>query len=88
MKKTLLAAALATTTVLSAFSAFAADGTVNFTGSITDTACKIDMGGSLPMGKISTTSFSGAGSTSAATKFSLQLKTCPGGVAQINEVCR
>jgi major type 1 subunit fimbrin (pilin) len=81
MKKTLLATALLATTALSLSSALAADGTVNFTGSISATACKVDMGGSttlaVPMGKISTTSFSGAGTTSAASKFSLQLKTCP-----------
>ncbi|QGH63263.1 fimbrial protein [Serratia proteamaculans] len=81
MKKTLLATSLAVTAFLSASSAFAADGIVNFTGSITDTACKVDMGASstlaVPMGKISTTSFSGAGSTAAASKFSLQLKSCP-----------
>ncbi|CAI1187978.1 fimbrial protein [Serratia quinivorans] len=81
MKHTLLAAALATTAAFSFSSAFAADGTVNFTGSVTDTACVVDMGGTnvlaVPMGKISKNSFTVAGSVAAATKFTLQLKSCP-----------
>jgi major type 1 subunit fimbrin (pilin) len=81
MKHTLLAAALATTAVLSFSSAFAADGTVNFTGSVTDTACVVDLGTnntlSVPMGRISKTSFGAAGSLAGATKFTLKLKTCP-----------
>lgn len=81
MKKTLLAAALATTAALSFSSAFAADGTVNFTGSVTDTACVVDMGGTnvlaVQMGKISKSSFTVAGTVAAATKFTLQLKSCP-----------
>ncbi|NTX79281.1 type 1 fimbrial protein [Serratia proteamaculans] len=81
MKHTLLAAALATTAAFSFSSAFAADGTVNFTGSVTDTACVVDMGGSnalsVPMGKISKTSFGASGSLAGATKFTLKLKTCP-----------
>lgn len=81
MKKNLLAAALATTAAFSFSSAFATDGTVNFTGSVTDTACVVDMGGSnvlaVQMGKISKNSFPVAGSVAAATKFTLQLKSCP-----------
>jgi major type 1 subunit fimbrin (pilin) len=81
MKHTLLAAALATTAAFSFSSAFAADGTVNFTGSVTDTACVVDMGGStalsVPMGNISKTSFGASGSLAGATKFTLKLKSCP-----------
>ncbi|CAI0914704.1 fimbrial protein [Serratia liquefaciens] len=80
MKKTLLATTLAATALLSASCAFAADGTINFTGSITDTACVVDPGSatlSVPLGKISTKSFAGAGSTAPATKFTLLVKSCP-----------
>jgi major type 1 subunit fimbrin (pilin) len=83
MKKTLLATTLATFTLLCASSAFAADGTINFTGDIKDTTCVVDFGAgstslSIPMGTFNKTAFSkGAGSTSNATKFSIKLKTCP-----------
>lgn len=80
MKKTLLSTLLATTAFLSTASAFAADGTVNFTGSITDTACVVDTASatlSVPLGKISTKSFAGAGTVAPATKFTLVVKSCP-----------
>ncbi|CAI1691024.1 fimbrial protein [Serratia quinivorans] len=82
MKKTLIAAALATTTIFSVSSAFAADGTLNFTGDIKDTTCVVDLGGttslSIPMGTFNKTAFSGgSGTVSNATKFSIKLKTCP-----------
>ena len=80
MKKTLLSPLLATTAFLSTSSAFAADGTVNFTGSITDTACVVDTTSAsltVPLGKISTKSFAGAGSVAPATKFTLVVKSCP-----------
>ncbi len=80
MKKTLLVTTLAATTFLSASAAFAADGVINFTGSITATACVVDMGGAaltVPLGKISATSFSAAGTTAPATKVTLKVKSCP-----------
>lgn len=80
MKKTLLVTTLAATAFLSTSAAFAGDGVVNFTGSITDTACVVDMGGAaltVPLGKISTSAFSGAGTTAPATKFTLLVKSCP-----------
>ncbi|AYO38637.1 fimbrial protein [Serratia sp. P2ACOL2] len=80
MKKTLLSTLLATTAFFSASAAFAADGTVNFTGSITETACIVDTPSatlSVPLGKISAKSFAGAGTTAPATKFTLVVKSCP-----------
>jgi major type 1 subunit fimbrin (pilin) len=83
MKKTLLATTLATFTLLCASSAFAADGTLNFTGDIKDTTCVVDFGAgatslSIPMGTFNKTAFSkGAGATSNATKFTIKLTTCP-----------
>lgn len=80
MKKTLLATTLAATAFLSTSAAFAADGVINFTGSITDTACVVDIGGAaltVPLGKISTSAFGGAGTTAPATKFTLLVKSCP-----------
>lgn len=84
MKKTLLAAALATTTLLTASATFAADGTLSFTGDIKDTTCVVDFGGAsgtaltIPMGTFAKSAFSGgAGTTANASKFSVKLKTCP-----------
>lgn len=80
MKKTLLSTLLATTAFFSASAAFAADGTINFTGSITETACVVDTTSatlSVPLGKISATAFKAAGTTAPATKFTLLVKSCP-----------
>ncbi|TNV11216.1 type 1 fimbrial protein [Buttiauxella sp. B2] len=85
MKKNLIAAAVAAVTVLSAASAFAADGTVNFTGEIIDTACTIDIGANntmtVDLGHVARTSFTGVGSTATATKFVLKAKDCPATVS-------
>jgi len=76
MKKTLIAlAVLATSTA-----AFASDGQVNFTGSITDVSCTVDTGSvtqTVDLGKVSKTAFSAAGSTAAAKQFTVKLTDCP-----------
>ncbi|SFN24483.1 major type 1 subunit fimbrin (pilin) [Izhakiella capsodis] len=79
MKKTLLAIALIATSAVSV-SVSAADGAVNFTGTITDAACTIDTASqnqNVLMGNISRTAFSGAGSTAAPKNFTLVLTNCP-----------
>jgi major type 1 subunit fimbrin (pilin) len=59
----------------------AADGQVNFKGEIIDSACEVVNSVSNPLdvtlGQVAKTAFTGAGSTAAATKFTLQLKNCP-----------
>ncbi|CNI11759.1 putative mannose-resistant/Proteus-like fimbrial protein [Yersinia aldovae] len=83
MKKNFIAVAIATASTLSGASAFAegGDGKVNFKGEIIDSACNVVNSVSSPLdvtlGKVSKTAFNGAGSTSAPTKFTLQLKDCP-----------
>ncbi|KFC81320.1 fimbrial protein [Buttiauxella agrestis] len=81
MKKNLLAAAIAATSLMAAASAFAADGTVNFTGEILDTACTVDIGANntmtVDLGRVSRTSLTDASPRSSATKFILKLKDCP-----------
>ncbi|MBF7978838.1 MULTISPECIES: fimbrial protein [Rahnella] len=81
MKKNLIAAAIAAVSILSASSAFAEDGQVNFKGEIIDSACTVVNSVSNPLdvtlGKVAKTAFTGAGSTAATTKFTLQLKDCP-----------
>lgn len=81
MKKNLTAAAIATASILSAASAMAADGQMNFTGEIIDSACIVVNTPSNPLdvglGSVLKTSFTAAGDKSSATKFTLQLKDCP-----------
>ena len=63
----------------SAFAATDGEGQINFTGEIIDSACQVVNGLSNPLnvtlGKVSKTVFTGAGSTSTATKFDIELKT-------------
>ena len=65
----------------SAFAATDGEGQINFTGEIIDYACQVVNGLSNPLnvtlGKVSKTVFTGAGSTSTATKFDIELKNCP-----------
>lgn len=79
MKKSLLAVGLFAGAMVSS-AAFAADGTVNFTGAITDTACKIDTASkdqTVDLGKISAAAFNKAGSTAGAKQFILTINECP-----------
>lgn len=79
MKKTLMTLALVASGFV-ASSVYAADGTINFTGEITDSACIVDSNSQnlqVPLGKVAAASFSGQGSYSAATNFTLKLKDCP-----------
>lgn len=81
MKKNLIAVAFAATAIMSTASAFAAGGQVNFQGEIIDAGCTIVNTPSNPLtvtlGSVAKTEFTGAGSTAAATKFTLQLTNCP-----------
>jgi hypothetical protein len=79
VKKTLLAVALLSSSAV-ASSAFAADGAVNFTGTITDAACTVDTASqnqNVFLGNIARTAFPVAGSLAAAKKFTLVLTNCP-----------
>jgi major type 1 subunit fimbrin (pilin) len=81
MKQKLIAVAFASVTAFSAVNVFAADGTVNFTGEITDDACVVDIGTNntmtVDLGKVARSAFTGAGSKASATKFVLKVKDCP-----------
>lgn len=79
MKKNLLAVAIVASSVFSC-SAFAANGTVNFTGSVTDQACTVDttsQNQDVVLGTVAVSSFPTAGSLAAAKTFTLVLKDCP-----------
>lgn len=79
MKKLVLAASIIT--AISASTAYADDGRVNFVGSITDNTCTVVNDVSNPltvnMGTVSSKAFTGAGSTAAPTKFTISLSACP-----------
>ncbi|MBS1206122.1 MAG: fimbrial protein [Proteobacteria bacterium] len=84
MKKILLIATVAA--LFSTQYASAADGTINFNGNITDTACTIDASSAnqtVTMGTVSKTSFQGAGSTAAPTRFTISLTACPDTTAKV-----
>lgn len=60
--------------------AHAADGTINFTGTITDAACTVTPGSAsqnVALGTVSSTGFKAAGDTSAPTRFDIVLTACP-----------
>jgi len=70
----------AVTSAVISFAAVAADGTINFTGSITDTACTVDAASAnqtVKLGTVATSSFGAAGATAAAARFSINLTGCP-----------
>ncbi|EOI2493050.1 MULTISPECIES: fimbrial protein [Enterobacter] len=80
MKKNIIVAAFTATVALSMSNAFAAAGTVNFTGEILDAACTVDVGSqnqTVELGKYNKSEFSAAGDTTAAKKFNIVLKDCP-----------
>ena len=85
MKKNLIAVAVLATSVFGVASSMAAVGQVNFTGEIIETPCVPVNTPANPLevklGTVSKTEFTGAGSTAAATKFTLQLKDCPATVS-------
>jgi major type 1 subunit fimbrin (pilin) len=56
----------------------AADGTINFTGNVTETACEVQTNSSVALGNIQKSAFSsGAGATAGATRFTITLANCP-----------
>lgn len=65
----------------SVFAATNGEGQINFTGEIIDSACQVvnDLGSPLnvALGKVSKTVFTGAGSASTLTKFTISLTNCP-----------
>ncbi|GKX56013.1 fimbrial subunit type 1 [Leminorella grimontii] len=78
-KKVLLGIAIAAGSLCSAVQA--SDGTINFTGSITDKTCTIDSGSkslNVPLGNVSKASLHGAsGMKSSPTSFQIGLSGCP-----------
>ncbi|WP_336220212.1 fimbrial protein [Citrobacter amalonaticus] len=85
MKMNLIAFALAATAAVSMSNAFAAAGTVNFSGQILDAACTVDVASqnqTVTLGQYNKSEFTNAGDVTAAKKFSIVLKDCPAAVTQ------
>ncbi|UJD79349.1 type 1 fimbrial protein [Serratia rubidaea] len=79
MNKTLIAMAiLGSAAFISA--AQAADGTINFTGNITDAACTVTPASAsqtVALGTVNSGAFAAAGDTASPTKFGITLTSCP-----------
>ncbi|MGC5890092.1 fimbrial protein [Enterobacter roggenkampii] len=84
MKQMMLSACF----LLVAGNVLAADGTIHFTGSITDQTCTVDTGSqNLPvdLGNVAQTALNGAaGMKAAPTRFTLSLSDCPDTVTGAN----
>ena len=82
MKKLALISAIVSLSALQA--TYAADGVINFNGTITGTACVVDpsaISQPVELGTVSTAAFSGgSGATAAAKRFNIVLKSCPASV--------
>ncbi|WP_348994605.1 fimbrial protein [Erwinia sp. V90_4] len=77
-KKLIVAAVLAGSAFASV--AQAADGTINFTGTIIDTACTVTpatANQTVALGTVNKSAFGAAGSSASPTKFSVVLTSCP-----------
>lgn len=84
IKNSAMAIAVAMASFGFASTAFAADGTINFKGSITDVACEITTASAsqdVTLGNVSAKSFSAAGDTAAATKFTIKVSGCPDSIS-------
>lgn len=80
MKLNQFVMAISVLTALSMSNAFAAAGTVNFTGEILDTACTVDVASqnqTVVLGAYNRSEFTTTGDTTAAKKFNIVLKDCP-----------
>ncbi|RWR01119.1 fimbrial protein [[Pantoea] beijingensis] len=83
MKKFTLIATATLAAVSICGTASAADGTINFTGSIRDTACTVDTASAnqtVNLGNIATTSFGSAGSSASSARFTINLTDCPAAI--------
>ncbi len=66
------------------FSAIAADGRINFTGTILDSACTVNTTSAsqtVNLGSVQRTAFKTAGDVAAATRFDIVLENCPSTVS-------
>lgn len=84
MKINILSVAFAATSALALSNAFAAAGTVNFSGEILDAACDVDVASqnqTVVLGSYNKSEFAGVGDKTAAKLFNIVLKNCPASVS-------
>ncbi|MCG0457722.1 fimbrial protein [Enterobacter cloacae complex sp. ECC445] len=80
MKKNIIVTVLTVASALAMSNAFAAAGTVNFTGEILDAACTVDVNSqnqTVVLGSYNKSEFAAVGDKTAAKKFDIVLKDCP-----------
>ncbi|MCS3601730.1 major type 1 subunit fimbrin (pilin) [Buttiauxella sp. BIGb0471] len=85
MNKNLIAVVVAAISAVSASNAMATAGTVNFTGTILDAACTVDVASqnqTVPLGSYNKSEFTAQGAVTAAKQFSIVLKNCPAALTQ------
>ena len=78
-KRTLTLTALSLATLISSSAAVAADGTINFTGSVTDAPCVIapaSQDQSVALGQVKTSDFTVTGDSSEKKPFYINLERC------------
>ena len=83
MKKNLIVAAMAATAALSMSNAFAAAGTINFSGTIVNNPCQVTTtatGEPVALGTINNSEFRNAGDVSSAKEFRIVMSGCPASV--------
>ncbi|AZD09517.1 hypothetical protein C4K26_4123 [Pseudomonas chlororaphis] len=79
MKKSLIAAALLAGSAFATM-AHAADGTINFTGNITDATCTVTpstANQTVRLGDVASSGLTAVGATSAPSRFNIVLTACP-----------
>lgn len=87
MKKTFLAAIIASSVMGVTGISYAADGNVKFTGSITADACTPSAQSkdlSVSLGTVSASAFSAAGDKNSPTKFTINLSDCPSSLQNVS----
>lgn len=79
MKKSALKASIVIASILGLNAAHAADGSIDFTGEVITSTCKVDTGGSaasVPLNKVATSQFTSAGSTQGRQGFKISVMDC------------
>lgn len=83
MKKNIVSTLIMAASALLINNAYATDGTINFTGEITDQACQLAQGSDalqVNLGKVSKAALPTVGTTTASTKFTIKLIDCPASI--------
>lgn len=72
---------------MGASAVYAADGTINFIGSVITDACTVNTASStqsVALGKVSAGSFKAIGDVASPTRFTIQLSSCPEAISTVS----